>query len=543
MTMTPLPPAPSSKDPTSFDDRADELLAVALPRFAEEANALALDVSTKQETASAAAVTATGQAGIATTKAGEAGDHASAANSSKEAAAASDLSAFTNMGFAEQAAIAANESKLAAAESAATIDPQAVTSEHYSYTPPLVTYPGMVWADRGTLTRKRRNDDDTAWIIEGRLFRAHLPIIPLAEVPTTDIGQISVITIGTMEWDAGEAKYTALVDKGAGIPLCQTMWWPLRSSIQAGYAALDGQELSQATYPDFHAALVAGILPSVNEATWQADPTQRGKFVVTSTAGKFRLPDYNGMSPGSLGAVVQRGDGAKSAGEAGVIQRDAMQNVSGSVASVSGGSAPTGVFYLSGVSGITQAGGTNIHHNLLFDLSREARTSTETRMTNVTGCFVIKLFGAVTNAGSADAAQLASDYANLAAAHQTLDGQLDFTIIYPNGGSEAAPANVVINSVYALSNPFPGHLVQARPELFIGGKWGTAAFSWAGSAPSYGILTQQGGAFGEVLDLITGVTNLVLGTRNQTGHNFNPAPGPVTTAPCRVLVWKLKGAI
>lgn len=74
--------------------------------------------------------------------------------------------------------------------------------------PASLAGPYMTWADTGTLTIKRRNAADSAWVIEGRLFRAHLPIIPLADTPTTDIGQISVETIGTMEWDG--VAYAAL---------------------------------------------------------------------------------------------------------------------------------------------------------------------------------------------------------------------------------------------------------------------------------------------------------------------------------------------
>lgn len=34
-------------------------------------------------------------------------------------------------------------------------------------------------------------------------------------------------------------------------------------------------------------------------------------------------------------------------------------------------------------------------------------------------------------------------------------GDMDFTIIYPNGGSSSSPANVSINTRYVESNPFP----------------------------------------------------------------------------------------
>jgi hypothetical protein len=44
MTITPLPPAPSRTDPTTFSDRADAFVG-ALPAFVTEANALAVDVN------------------------------------------------------------------------------------------------------------------------------------------------------------------------------------------------------------------------------------------------------------------------------------------------------------------------------------------------------------------------------------------------------------------------------------------------------------------------------------------------------------------
>src|SRR5690606_34369596 len=64
--------------------------------------------------------------------------------------------------------------------------------------------------------------------------------------------------------------------------------------------------------------------PTTDEATWQSDPAQRGKFVVNSSPGMFRLADYNGKFAGSLGAVFLRGDGALSAEIDGVIQQSAI---------------------------------------------------------------------------------------------------------------------------------------------------------------------------------------------------------------------------
>lgn len=219
-----------------------------------------------------------------------------------------------------------------------------------------------------------------------------------------------------------------------GDPVGMPKFWPMRSAIPAGYAALDGQELSQLAFPDFYAALQANNLPTIDEATWQSDPTQRGKFVVNSSTGMFRLADYNGKFAGSLGAVFLRGDGTLSAAIAGTIQQDALQghlhgqthgwSTSGlAVSSDNAGLGPS-------VTGRQAAAGTIQTANQLTTsgyvadgINGTPRTASETRPLNVTGCMVIKLFGTVTNPGSADAAQLASDFANLASRTTALESK------------------------------------------------------------------------------------------------------------------------
>lgn len=160
---------------------------------------------------------------------------------------------------------------------------------------------------------------------------------------------------------------------GGGEHVLSVKWEASRAMIAGGDVAADGQVVNRATYPEAWAqAQASGLV--ISDATWLADPTQRGKFSSGNGSTTFRLPDYNGKSAGSLGAVFMRGDGALSAGTAGVIQGDATRNAAG-----------TGAIA-------------------------------------VTGCWVIKLFGAVVNVGSANAAQLASDYANLAGRVTTLEG-------------------------------------------------------------------------------------------------------------------------
>ena len=224
-------------------------------------------------------------------------------------------------------------------------------------------------------------------------------------------------TTEEMEWWDG----TAWVPMGGGgggdsIPLFSVQWWPQRSAIPAGYVAADGQTLSRATYPEAWDGILASGVPVVAEATWVSTPAERGKFTVGDGSTTFRLPDYNGKYSGSLGALFLRGDGTLSAGTAGAIQTDAFQGHQHSGSMSFGGASKLGAsaaYVQVSNTGDPVSDGTN----------GTPRTATETRPLNVTGCWVIKLFGAVVNVGSADAAQLASDYANLASRTTTLESK------------------------------------------------------------------------------------------------------------------------
>ncbi len=79
--------------------------------------------------------------------------------------------------------------------------------------PAALAWPYATWADTGTGTVKRRNAANSAWVIEGRLFRSHLPMFAPGDVPVTDIGPIYVIGNGPAEWDG--SAYKALI---TGIP-------------------------------------------------------------------------------------------------------------------------------------------------------------------------------------------------------------------------------------------------------------------------------------------------------------------------------------
>lgn len=357
--------------------------------------------------------------------------------------------------------------------------------------------------------------------------------------------------------------------KSSGDPVLSPKWVQKRSAMWTGYAPQDGQLLSRALYPDAFAGILAGMLPVCSDADWLANPGMRGCATLGDGSTTFRLPDLNGAQPGSYGPVYLGGGTT----DGGTILRDRIQNITGKVGGASVGDRAS-IFLAAGASGaltaddsiasgggatsaaqiadgITRPLGTGQRYsNITFDASSVARTGDTTRPITAEGCIAIKLFGAVQNTGSADAAALATAVAALAARVAALEARKFTTLIpatYPSGAPHdthetvdaALPANVAINTRYVLANPFGINTrVHVTVELYLNGKWadpgydgntGTGAVS-AGVSGFYvqgeGIVIQTGTKF------VSAQSSLVGG-----GHGVTSNAG-TTSAPCRVAISK-----
>lgn len=313
--------------------------------------------------------------------------------------------------------------------------------------------------------------------------------------------------------------------EGSGVPVFTVFWWPSRQTIPAGYVVADGQELSQAVYPDIAKAIQRGDVPTVSETEWQSNPSKRGSYVAYSSLGQFRLPDYNGRSADSLGALFLRGDsGAIKNGE---IQKDELRSHNHKCLTIAvGGASGTGRFW-----------GTNNINDGSYEDFVEYTGGIETRPINVTGCWIIKLVTAVINQAEVNVQQLITDNAKLLARLSVLESWQQakrFIIIYPNGGTEASPANVETNSRYKLANPFPGCHVICIAELLIGGIWGETGWIYANGV-NYG--TKASMLNLDTIVIVTG-NGRVVGGAPDGGQTFPKGTAAPTRAPCRVKVWR-----
>lgn len=192
-----------------------------------------------------------------------------------------------------------------------------------------------------------------------------------------------------------KAEIESIVAQSSSLPVGSMVAFP-RASVPPGFLEIDGSVQSIAAYPD----LAAYLGTTFNKGD--------------EGAGNFRLPESRGefLRGWDHGRGVDLGRGV------GSYQLDALQNITGSVATDGVNASPIGVF--GSQPGIPQVSSPTIDSNtslLTFDASRVVRTSTETRPRSLAVMWCIKAWGAPVNQGSIDVAALVKELAALKSAH------------------------------------------------------------------------------------------------------------------------------
>ena len=151
--------------------------------------------------------------------------------------------------------------------------------------------------------------------------------------------------------------------------------------------------------------------------------------------------------------------------------------------------------------------------------------------------YIIKAFS---NA-SADSALV--DISNVSSElTQKYDIRSDMTIIYPNNGTAANPANVSVNTRYVEDNPFPGYLVYCQAEVYNNNtsEWGVAGWyeSYDNSIQTVaGCVANQHNS--DKIVVQTG-RHYLLFSGYLSGSSFGMiTSGNPASIPCRVKVWKI----
>lgn len=118
-----------------------------------------------------------------------------------------------------------------------------------------------------------------------------------------------------------------------------------------------------------------------------------------------------------------------------------------------------------------------------------------------------------------------------------VDAKTDFAIVYPNGGSAAAPAYVSVNTSYVSANPFPGYHVICEAQVLYGGVWSATGW-YTNNTGAIGVAAHQ--KSNEIVTVV-GQTGTI--PRATIGGNAfgNAGADVLTPVQSRVLCHKVKG--
>lgn len=338
--------------------------------------------------------------------------------------------------------------------------------------------------------------------------------------------------------------------KGGGY-IGQSWWHDMRSKMPDGCVAADGQEVDQVgPFADLYADVAAGNRPTCTEAEWQADPTKRNCYVLNSSTGKMRLPDRNGVQPGSIPAPPLIGDGGSKA--AGSMYKGALPNVKGETNNTVDGNGygfvlanakqtppfgigPTNLLGLSGNSSVTTARALTIDLSKSSDVFKDGVTSVQPA--GAVGCFVIRYAGRAQNAGSLDAmtlsARMESINADLLAKIVATNARVGRSII-----SVGAPYPA-LNSRTVFPNPFGNNEpVWCMAEIFHATlqKWVNTHWIWTNGG-MFGSLAAY--AEGDGIVLRIGNLGFVAGS-GSSGATQEFSANYSTPSPMRIHVWLAK---
>ena len=290
-----------------------------------------------------------------------------------------------------------------------------------------------------------------------------------------------------------------------GVPVATILPFSGNGNLPIGYLLCDGSAVSRAAYPD---------LFSIIGTTFGA-----GNGVDT-----FNLPD--------LTDKFIEGDTT-----AGTEKEAGLPNITGgyTYARMSSNSTNTnGALYVSSRYGSNYVGSSSsIEGTITLDASRSSAVygnSNTVQPPALTMRYIIKAFTGMDNDEAlVDLTEIANDL------NQKFDPRSDFTIIYPNGGTAANPANITNNSRYVMDNPFSGYQVDAKVEIYYNNVWGEINNMVAPSnSTAQGIIVSS---YNEQIVIQTAYTSLTGGYLSD-GNPFM-INTHITSAPCRVKVWKV----
>lgn len=316
-----------------------------------------------------------------------------------------------------------------------------------------------------------------------------------------------------------EDKWVNIGGGGSGAVVGDIKAIVYNGDVEEGWLLCNGASVSREMYPDLFVK-IGTTWGAVDESHFNL-PDLRGRFTEgAEVAGQYKdagLPNITGNNGNGYQVITD-----------------------GNIATID-----TGAFSYTHGRGLygNSAAANEYNSAFTFDASRSSSiygNSTTVQPPSATVRYIIKAFDSATaDSALVDMTQIVNELnrhdAEINAVNTTkMDLERDYTIIYPNGGSEESPATVKANTRYVMDNPFPDYMVACDAEILFDGKWGNSGWYTAANV-SKGI---KASALSDKIVLQTGNTQISVSSF-FSGDPFGKTNGDISTAPCRIKVWKI----
>lgn len=213
-----------------------------------------------------------------------------------------------------------------------------------------------------------------------------------------------------------------------------------RAYIQPYEVVSDGQLLNRADWPELWA--YAQMISPIEDADWLADPLKRSQYSLGDGSTTFRVPDKNGVQPGSIKGLYGRGSGNFTR----KIHESAAPNITGQWQSYAYSSASQGgaVYYpdpaANGVLNTASPAAGTRYISFKFDASRSSPVYgkddvSEVRPNSFVGVWVIRASGGFVAANTSWS--VINGDAAMPSAGTTVDGGNVCSLYKVNNATEA----------------------------------------------------------------------------------------------------------
>ncbi|WPN21794.1 hypothetical protein [Pseudomonas marginalis] len=125
---------------------------------------------------------------------------------------------------------------------------------------------------------------------------------------------------------------------------------------------------------------------------------------------------------------------------------------------------------------------------------------------------------------------------DLQQALDALSSRVGVTTVSVNGG-----ANLAVNQIYTVTNPFPNETIICEAQVLFGGVWANPRWFGTSGTTTYGTTAGQRFSTTAPGDIYVRTGTSAMTVEPSAGGSAFPAGmGNQTALPCRVLVWRVK---